>query len=257
MYRRHFGLFVGIAAVPQLLAMLLTFAGSLSAPSLKVHRVFGLTRIIDTRNGLNSVLLSSMGGVIGILIHSLWHGAIVLAVAKLYLGHDVTIIKSLRQAWARIGTMFAAVLFIACILVAGFMALVIPSLFIFCRLLIYLPPLIIERTSARGSLSRSWNLTKGYAGRSFVLLLIEYAMALGLTYLLNYPIRLALGGSSDGRALRFYQALQLVSGTISGIVVKPFFVIACTIFYFDLRVRKEGFDLQLMMDPAAAMTFGQ
>jgi hypothetical protein len=28
--------------------------------------------------------------------------------------------------------------------------------------------------------------------------------------------------------------------------------IATAVFYFDLRVRKEGFDLQFMMDPDAA-----
>jgi hypothetical protein len=33
--------------------------------------------------------------------------------------------------------------------------------------------------------------------------------------------------------------------------VRPVTLIATTICYFDLRVRKEGFDLQFMMDPTS------
>ena len=36
------------------------------------------------------------------------------------------------------------------------------------------------------------------------------------------------------------------------VLVSPLLLIANSIFYFDLRVRKEGFDLQFMLDPNSA-----
>jgi hypothetical protein len=46
-------------------------------------------------------------------------------------------------------------------------------------------------------------------------------------------------------------ALMQVGNFIAGVLITPILTIACSIFYFDLRVRKEAFDLQLMMNPLA------
>jgi hypothetical protein len=63
--------------------------------------------------------------------------------------------------------------------------------------------------------------------------------------------------------LAISQALQAVGGFISTSLVGPLITIALTLIYYDQRVRKEGFDLQLMMStleggtpnaPAAAGT---
>jgi hypothetical protein len=43
-----------------------------------------------------------------------------------------------------------------------------------------------------------------------------------------------------------------VGSAIGSILVTPILRIATAVFYFDLRVRKEGFDLQFMMDPNSA-----
>jgi hypothetical protein len=40
-----------------------------------------------------------------------------------------------------------------------------------------------------------------------------------------------------------------VGTTLATILVTPIFTIASTVFYYDLRVRKEAFDLQIMMNP--------
>jgi hypothetical protein len=38
--------------------------------------------------------------------------------------------------------------------------------------------------------------------------------------------------------------------------VGPFLLIATAVFYYDLRVRKEAFDLQLMMHPSGNVPSG-
>jgi hypothetical protein len=51
--------------------------------------------------------------------------------------------------------------------------------------------------------------------------------------------------------VRVWTALMQVGNFIATVLVTPVFTIAASIFYFDLRVRKEAFDLQLMMNPQA------
>ncbi len=44
------------------------------------------------------------------------------------------------------------------------------------------------------------------------------------------------------------QAPMAVTGGVGGAISGPLLVIALALLYYDTRVRKEGFDLQLMMD---------
>jgi hypothetical protein len=44
-------------------------------------------------------------------------------------------------------------------------------------------------------------------------------------------------------------ALNAVGSAVIQFMVTPILLIATSIYYYDLRVRKEAFDLQVMMDP--------
>ena len=46
--------------------------------------------------------------------------------------------------------------------------------------------------------------------------------------------------------------VELVAGFLTNSLVGPLLTIAFTLIYYDLRVRKEGFDLQLMMTSLGA-----
>jgi hypothetical protein len=48
-----------------------------------------------------------------------------------------------------------------------------------------------------------------------------------------------------------FMGLMQVGAAIAGILVIPVVTIAGAILYYDLRVRKEAFDLQVMMAPLA------
>ena len=51
-------------------------------------------------------------------------------------------------------------------------------------------------------------------------------------------------------------ALVQVGSFIAQVLVSPFLTIATAVFYYDLRVRKEAFDLQFMMNPAGNLSTG-
>jgi hypothetical protein len=51
-----------------------------------------------------------------------------------------------------------------------------------------------------------------------------------------------------------WTSLGQVGSTIAEILVTPILTIATTVFYYDLRVRKEAFDLQMMMNPGGSVS---
>ncbi len=56
--------------------------------------------------------------------------------------------------------------------------------------------------------------------------------------------------------MRMWLAMSQVGSFLAGVLVNPFLTIATAVFYYDLRVRKEAFDLQVMMNPSGAIPTG-
>jgi hypothetical protein len=109
---------------------------------------------------------------------------------------------------------------------------------------------ILEGKGATDAMSRSSDLTKGDRGRVFVVWLLFIVLSIGISWLLQWPILLAAGVGSQGGLLRTTAAWQVASHTatfISECLVGPLGTIAFSLIYYDERVRKEAFDLQLMM----------
>ena len=53
--------------------------------------------------------------------------------------------------------------------------------------------------------------------------------------------------------VRLVLAVMNVVNTLATTLVTPVLTIAASTFYFDLRVRKEAFDLQMMMNPGGSI----
>ena len=56
--------------------------------------------------------------------------------------------------------------------------------------------------------------------------------------------------------MRMWLSLSQVGNFVAGVLVSPFLTIATAVFYYDLRVRKEAFDLQVMMNPSGTIPTG-
>ena len=125
----------------------------------------------------------------------------------------------------------------------GFLFFLIPGVVLLCGLLLAFPSLVLEPgSSPTGALSRSWSLTRGARWRMLGLLVT-------LVVLLYVPI-IALGSIAavvlpTGRG-RHPGVLTLALIGVIQMVLYPFFYCVLTVAYYDLRVRKEGFDLEVL-----------
>ena len=125
LYRRHFLLFVGIAAIPHVLILGVTLAqvAVLSkAPSLALN-LAGLVVFI----------------IVYLFAYLFSQGGTIFAVSDLYLGHPTSISDSLRRVWGDFGFLFGVVVLNGLAVGGALLLLVIPGIYVACRLLVCVP----------------------------------------------------------------------------------------------------------------------
>jgi hypothetical protein len=253
LYRQNFLLFAGIVALPQLptLALGLVQIQLLRTPAV---RLAGQPPP-DFANAFSTLGVGSLIAIVfNVVAYLFTHGGTVFAVSELYLGRTTTIGNSLRRMWGKLGSLFVLLLLNFMAIVGALILLVVPGFYVACRLITCVPVALLENLGPGESFSRSFRLTEDDAGRSFVIYLLYYFLLLAAIVLLVYPFTYATVLSArNPDMMRLWSTLNLLGGFFAGVVVAPIFTIAATVFYYDLRVRKEGLDLQLMMDQSGGI----
>ena len=244
LYRRHFLLFLGIAAIPHLLTL------ALNLVQVFVRQGGKGSTATQPSNGLMAF------GLFGIFVwlfvyivaYLFAQGGTIYAVSDLYLGHPTTINASLRKMWGQLLNLLGVSLLNGMAIVIGIIFLIIPGIYLACRLITCVPAALLEDLGARESLERSFALTKDSAWRAFVIYFLYVSMIYATLILFAIPFGfVAVMAGKDPHMLRLAAGIMQVGQFCAGVLVTPFFLIATSVFYYDLRVRKEAFDLQLMM----------
>ena len=109
------------------------------------------------------------------------------------------------------------------------------------------PACVQEGLGALRSLKRSVFLSKGTQGRILLLLLIVVSAQMMLGVAFVAPV-FALLASTRGQASPAATAYILAATAVSSALIKPIYCIGLTLFYYDARVRKEGFDLERILE---------
>lgn len=249
LYRRRFPLWLGLAAVPLSATLLFSALQALLLPN----------PFAPGGTALNSPLAVVAWGVSGLFAYvlsvtaySVALGGLVVAASQAYLGREAGILSSLRKVFSEFWSLMGVGLLTGAALLVGTLMLIVPGIYLTCRLLITFPVTLIESRGPGASFSRSLDLTAENAGRSFVILVLYSVVTYGLmmTAFVVVGVAMATRGQ-DPSLIRLLGFLVEVCTFVINCFCAPILAIACTVFYYDLRVRKEGFDLQILMDPAS------
>ncbi len=137
------------------------------------------------------------------------------------------------------------------LLVLSIVLLVLPA-WVFSSLSVGTQCLVLEEPSSPGrAMERTWFLTKGYrlrmTGLILVFLLIVLIPIFGIGFVAQF---FAAGGSAGTTAGGADNSVLSVATTVLGsaisFLVTPILYCILTLAYYDLRVRKEGFDLEML-----------
>jgi hypothetical protein len=231
-YRRHFAMFLAIFALPHLVVFAFQCWGlGITTPG----RTFFLT--------METILLS-------LVVSAASQAATVIAVSQVHLDRPASVMDSFSRVKGEIVGVIGLSLAVGLLVGLACIALIVPGILLAMRWSLAVPVKVLEGTDVGGAMSRSSQLTRGSRGRIFVIWAMFFVVSLGLSFLLRWPIEIAAGVKSIGalqRAAVGYRVAHLVTMFISQCLVGPLATIAFSLLYYDERVRKEAFDLQLMM----------
>jgi hypothetical protein len=137
------------------------------------------------------------------------------------------------------------------LLLAGILGALIWMLYALCRYALAVPACTLEKLPARISLVRSKFLTNGAKWSILGIVILTGLMSLILTFALQLPARLASDALIVSTRTHLTMAATVwiyIADFLGGALAGPVTTIALVLVYYDQRVRKEAFDLQLMME---------
>ncbi|GAB2451936.1 hypothetical protein HD599_002513 [Conyzicola lurida] len=116
--------------------------------------------------------------------------------------------------------------------------------------------LMLERTTLREAVARSWSLTRGYFWKTLGTQLLVNVIVQTAAQIVTFPVSLVLGfgaalldPNGDAAAgVAFLVIIYIVTGIISLVFAALASVTASSVtalIYIDIRMRKEGLDLEL------------
>ena len=246
LYRSHFGLFMGIFALPHLIVLAFQCVGvALQTPGNQ------LTNALVT-------LLWTLGALLlTIIVAAASQAATVVAVSDVHLDRPASIKDSFVRVKGHIPGVIGVSLLVGLGVGAGLIALVVPGIILITMWSLSVPVKVLENKSATDAMSRSSDLTKGDRGRIFVIWLLFIVLSIGISFLFQWPVELLARVGSRAALIRSgagWQVASLAAAFVSECLVGPLATIAFALVYYDERVRKEAFDLQLMMTTLDAAT---
>jgi len=129
------------------------------------------------------------------------------------------------------------------------LATVVYGILMSLRYSLSIPACTVENLKARDAIRRSIQLSKGSRGRIFMLGLLAIIIQLGLTGL-TQGFFIVVGIKHQGVVPVWMSVVQQLLAFLTNTFVGPIYATGFTLFYYDQRVRQEGYDIERMMQTA-------
>lgn len=213
--RNHFGILTGIALTLTLPSALFSALVERVAEDPETLAVGGLVAM--------SLFLLVVSPIVS--------AAITKAVSEVYLGRELTYWGALRVGFGLLLPLIGTSILMGLVVMAGFILLILPGIYLIFSYMLTYQVMVIEGRAGWNALERSRNLSSGHLLRIFAI----YVVAMILMMVVQGVLSLAT------------LSIPLLGALVSGVVQAVFTAYMWATFvviYFDLRCRKEAFDLE-------------
>ena len=280
LYRRNFVLIASISAVVQIPYALLTWllfelTGVATFVRSPVASLGSQTITPAQAQQLLNSYLGVLAVTVGLLLLSLLvvvplgEAATTRAVSDRYLDRASSLLSAYSAAWGRLRSLVAMILILvlayagtfavviafaallgavgagglgALLAVLAFIALIPVLIMVYVRTVVAVPAIVLERVSGWGGLKRSWQLISGRfwptLGRMALLAIITAIISSVISAIFEIP-----GSALDPNNTFVFDQ---VASAISAVFIAPVTYIGVTLLYYDIRIRKEGFDIEML-----------
>lgn len=218
---------VGVATVALLTLVATALA---SAACFKAIADSYLAHAPEWRNSLR-IALRRIGSV-------LW---VVILAALAWLVLPLAVVAAGAGLAALVGQADAALL----VVIPGLLAAFVVGVWLYVSFSVAVPALLTEDVRGRKALARSFRLIRGRWWPTFGLLVLGAILAAIVSNVVTVALT-ALTFTDLGEQTLARLIINAVGGTLASVITTPFQAAFVAVLYFDLRVRKEGFDLELL-----------
>ena len=205
-------------------------------PSLVLRLALGIS--IDPTDPTTIPPVSTLltFAIVGIATYAIAGGAISVLARDVYLDQSISVPEAYRVVATRLVTLVVVSLITVMLMTIGVFLLFIPALYVIARFVAVRQAVVLEDAGTGRALSRSSTLTVGLKmhvlGTLVLMFLLVIAVNIGAGLLINLiPSRVIMN----------------VLSTVLSVVVGPIIGITETVLYYDLRIRREGFDLEYLV----------
>lgn len=243
LYRLHWRSLLGLVA---LLVVPLQFVSEYLTRNYR-HAVLLGPQSSQSQSG-RLALISLVVTAIGLFfVQPLLTAGVVRAVAGFHLGEDPSPGAVLDYALPLLGRVLLVVLLYSLAVAGGILLLIIPGLVFFIRFLFGPAAAVIEGKRGREALRRSWSLTRGHGWRLAGIVIVAAILAGLVASFVTVPTALVAQHMDTGGWV-----VRAIGASIGQVISTPFSLMVQVLLYFDLRVRKEGLDLERLRSELSA-----
>lgn len=217
---RHFAplaVLVGLFTLPQLVIQLVIRTAGAQGPMMML--------------AATPVLL-----VVNVLAQGLMQGSSTLIVASSFTGGSVSVGQAIGRAFKQLGGVILVSLAVGFLVGFGTLLCIVPGLIFLAWYYVSVPALMVEELGFQDAMARSKELCEDNRGR-----VIGFALVIALLI-----IAIVIGVGMVVQTLQLDPRLGAVVEYLAGILIGLPGAVAPVAYYFDVRVRKDAFDLEAL-----------
>jgi hypothetical protein len=158
-------------------------------------------------------------------------GAVMFGVVQELRGRTFSAADSIRIVLRRLLPMLGLAICMIVTVLLGIAAVVVPGFILNCMFYVAMPVCVAEETGVFASMARSRRLTKGYRWQAFGVILLTLVGGL------------ALGLIADTVFAVIGRTGTLIADAAARVIINSFTGVLDSVFYYELRVAKEGVDI--------------
>ena len=184
--------------------------------------------------------VSGFGDAFLQLLSEVSEGVAIVIVSEIYLGRPADGGAGIRAVRGRVGALILAAIASNLLILLGLVLLIVPGVFLWVATFAIPMAIVLERLPVGASFTRARELVEEHIGHVLgtlvLLVVILGALYTGMMFAVEWI------GELVGLEARTTELLQ----DVGGVLLYPAYYVGVTLLYYDLRIRREGFDLQQM-----------
>ena len=186
----------------------------------------------DPTLGSGAIFTLLLGIFLMIVLYAISQAVVLYGAFQDMRGRPVSLSESLQVGLQRFIPIVLLAIVMSFFILLGIILLVVPGLILLTMWFVATPACVVERLGPIRSLGRSSELTKGHRWKIFGLMLLLLIISMVVSPIVEYGLAVASS------------TLALIAGLIWNGIWGAFYAIAVVVTYHDLRVAKEGIDIE-------------